>query len=154
MNNETIKVGEVTYNIANGSYSLNDLSGQTAKVAIIIGSNKIEDIHKNLSQNSIVIKYDAEGAEEWRKGNLVYTGLPIFNPSFPVRIEQVQTGTGDEGKPIYKYEEIMDAVLIAEYRIPSVQDELKAQREQIKALNAQIEYLSMMSGVEMEVTHE
>ncbi|MTK06657.1 MAG: hypothetical protein F8N38_06190 [Hungatella sp.] len=151
MNNEKIKVGEITYSIATGSCSLNDLSGNTAKVAIIIGSNKIEDIHKNLSQNSTVIKYSADGVEEWRQGNLVYTGLPIFNPSFPVRIEQVQTGTGDEGKPIYKYEEIMDAVLIAEYRTPNIQDELKAQREQINDLTAQVAYLQMMNGITAEV---
>ena len=151
MNNEKIKVGEVTYNIANGSCGLNDLSGQTAKVAIVIGSNKIEDIHKNLAENSTVVKYNAAGVEQWRQGNLVYTGLPIFNPSFPVRIEQVQTGTGSEGKPIYKYEEIMDAVLIAEYRTPNIQDELKAQREQLNDLNAQVAYLQMMNGITAEV---
>jgi hypothetical protein len=39
MKNESIKVGNTTYNIATGSCSLNDLSCQTARVAIIIGSN-------------------------------------------------------------------------------------------------------------------
>ncbi|MGC6175365.1 hypothetical protein [Lacrimispora sp. 38-1] len=144
MNQETIKVGEVTYNIANGSCSLNDLSGQTAKVAIIIGSNKIEDIHKNLSQNSIIVKYSADGVEEWRQGNLVYTGLPIFNPSFPVRIEQVQE-TDEEGKPKYINKEIMDAVIIVEYRTPNIQDKVKEQEQQINDLNAQVAYLRMMS---------
>ncbi|WP_277405506.1 hypothetical protein [Lacrimispora xylanisolvens] len=46
MNNEKIKVGEVTYNIANGSCSLHLSDGGTATVAIIIGSNIINDIHK------------------------------------------------------------------------------------------------------------
>ncbi len=144
MNNETIKVGEVIYNIASGSCSLNDLGGQTAKVAIVIGTNKIEDIHKNLNENSTVIKYNADGVEEWRQGNLVYTGLPIFNPSFPVKIEQVQE-TDEEGKSKYINKEVMDAVLIVEYRTPNIQDELKAQREQINDLTAQVAYLQMMS---------
>lgn len=49
MKYETIKVGNETYNIAKGSYSLYDLIGYTSKVAIIIGSNEVTDIHKNLS---------------------------------------------------------------------------------------------------------
>lgn len=150
MNQEKIKVGEVTYNIANGSCSLNDLSGQTAKVAIIIGSNDIKEIHKNLSENTSVIKYDADGVEEWTQDNLVFTGQPIFNPSFPIGIEQIQTGTDDDGKPTYKYEEVMDAVLIAEYRTPNLQDVVKAQEQEIKGLNAQVAYLQMLSGVEVE----
>lgn len=149
MDYETIKVGEVTYNIANGSCSLNDLSGYTAKVAIIIGSNKIEDIHKTLSQNTTVIKYDADGVEQWTQDNLVYTGLPIFNPSFPVGIEQVQ-GKDEEGKPKYINKEVVDAVLIAEYRTPSLQDAVKSQAQEIKELNAQVAYLQMLSGVEVE----
>ncbi len=154
MKYESIKVGNAIYNIANGSCSLNDLSGYTAKVAIIIGSNKLEDIHKNLLENTTVIKYDADGVEQWRQDNLVYTGLPIFNPSFPVGIDQVQTGVDDDGKPTYKYEEVMDTVIIVEYRTPSLQDEVKAQNAQIVSLNAQVAYLQMLQGIETEVGHE
>ncbi|MDF2885791.1 MAG: hypothetical protein K0R23_176 [Lacrimispora sp.] len=144
MKNETIKVGDITYNIANGSCGLNNLDSQTAKVAIIIGTNKIEEIHKNLTQNSTVIKYNADGVEEWRQGNYVYTGLPIFNPSFPVRIEQVQD-KDEEGNPKYINKEIMDAVLIAEYRTPNIQDKVREQEQQINGLTAQVAYLQMMS---------
>jgi hypothetical protein len=133
--------------------SLNDLSGYTAKVAIIIGSYKVEDIHKNLSENSTVTKYNVDGVEQWTQDNLIFTGQPIFNLSFPIGIEQVQTGTDDEGKPIYKYEEVMDAVLIAEYRTPNLQDEVKSQNQRIKGLTAQVAYLQMMSGIETEVDH-
>lgn len=153
MKNESIKVGNTTYKIANGSCSLNNLSGYTAKVAIIIGSNDIKEIHKNLSENTSVIKYDADGVEQWTQDNLVFTGQPIFNPSFPVGIEQMQE-TDEEGKPKYINKEIMDAVLIAEYRTPSLQDEVKAQAQEIKGLNAQVAYLQMLSGVETEVGHE
>lgn len=149
MKNESIKVGNTTYSIANNSCSLNDLSGYNAKVAIIIGSNKIEDIHKNLSENSTVIKYDADGVEQWTQDNLVFTGQPIFNPSFPVGIEQIQE-TDEAGNPKYINKEVMDAVLIAEYRTPNLQDVVKAQEQEIKGLNAQVAYLQMISGVEVE----
>lgn len=151
MKNESIKVGNTTYKIANGSCSLNNLNEQTAKVAIIIGSNDLQDIHKNLSENSTVIKYDADGVEQWTQDNLVFTGQPIFNPSFPVGIEQIQE-TGESGNPKYINKEVMDAVLIAEYRTPNLQDQVKAQAQEIKGLNAQVAYLQMLSGV--EVNHE
>ncbi|MBS5955401.1 MAG: hypothetical protein KIC73_00665 [Clostridiales bacterium] len=153
MKNESIKIGNTTYKIANGSCSLNNLNEQIAKVAIIIGSNDLQDIHKNLSENSTVIKYDADGVEQWTQDNLVFTGQPIFNPSFPIGIEQIQE-TDEEGKPKYINKEIMDAVLIAEYRTPNLQDQVKAQAQEIKGLNAQVAYLQMLSGIETEVGHE
>lgn len=131
MKNESIKIGNTTYSIANGSCSLNDLSGQTAKVAIIIGSNNLQVMHKNLSENTTVIKYDADGVEQWTQNNLIYTGQMSLNSDFPIGIEQMQE-TDEEGNPKYINKEIMDAVLIAEYRTPSLQDEVKAQALEIK----------------------
>ncbi len=153
MKNESIKVGNTTYKIANGSCSLNDLSGYTAKVAIIIGSNDLQEMHKNLSENSTVIKYDVDGVEQWTQNNLVYTGKMSPDFSFPVGIEQVQETDGD-GNPKYINKEIMGEVVIVEYRTPSLQDEVKSQNERIKGLSAQVAYLQMISGVETEVGHE
>lgn len=153
MKNESIKVGNTTYSIANGSCSLIDLSGYTAKVAIIIGSNDLQDIHKNLTENTTVIKYDVDGMEQWTQNNLIYTRQMSLNSSFPIGIEQIQE-IDKEGKPMYTNKEIMGEVAIVEYRTPSLQDEVKLQREQIAGLNAQVAYLQMISGVETEVGYE
>ncbi|RKD33078.1 hypothetical protein [Lacrimispora algidixylanolytica] len=99
-------MGNTTYNIANGSCSLNDLSGYTAKVAIIIGSNDLQVMHKNLTENSTVIKYDADGVEQWSQNNLIYTRKMSLNSFFPIGIEQVEE-TVEEGKSKYTNKEIM-----------------------------------------------
>lgn len=151
MNYEIIKVGEATYNIANGSCSLHLSDGGVAKVAIIIGSNIINDIHKNLSENSTITKYTADGAEEWQRGDLIYTGRINFRSDFPVRIEQKQTGTDDEGNPVYGNVEAMEDVVIVEYRTPNIQDKIQTQEKQINSLTAQVAYLQMMNGVKEEV---
>lgn len=151
MNYETIKVGEVTYNIANGSCSLRLSDGGVATVAIIIGSNIINDIHKNLSENSTITKYTADGVEEWQRGDLVYTGRINFRSDFPVRIEQKQTGTDDEGNPIYSNVEAMEDVVIVEYRTPNIQDKIREQEKQINGLTAQVAYLQMINDVTAEV---
>lgn len=145
MNNETIKVGEVTYNIANGSCSLHLSDGGVASVAIIIGSNIINDIHKNLSTNSIISKYTVDGTEEWQRRDLIYTGKINFQSNFPVRIEQKQTGTDDEGNPVFSNVEAMADVVIVEYRTPNIQDKVRDQEQQISDLNAKVAYLQMMS---------
>ncbi len=114
----------------------------------------IDDIHKALVSSNTVIKYDMNGVEEWRKNNLIYTGKMDLRSDFPVGIEQRQTGVDEEEKPIYDNVEVMDDVVIVEYRTPSIQDEVKQLQEQNKVLNAQVAYLSMMSGFEIEVGHE
>ena len=147
MNYEKIKVGEVTYNIANGSCSLHLSDGGVATVAIIIGSNIINDVHKNLSENNIITKYTADGAEEWQRSDLIYTGEIKLKNDFPVRIEQKQTGTDSEGKPIYSNVEAMEDVVIVEYRTPNIQDKVKEQAEEIKSLKATVDTL-ILSGLE------
>lgn len=148
MNNEKIKVGKVIYNIANGSCSLNLSEGGTAKVAIIIGSNIINDVHKNLSENSTITKYTDDGAEEWQRGDLVYTGEVKLQNDFPVRIEQKQTGTDDEGNPVYSNMEALEDVVIVEYRTPNIQDKIQSQAEEIKSLRATVDTL-ILSGLEV-----
>lgn len=147
MNYETIKVGEVTYNIANGSCSLHLSNGETASVAIVIGSNIINEIHKNLSSNSAITKYTADGVEEWQRGDLVYTGELKLKNDFPVRIEQKQTGTDDEGNPVFSNVEATADVVIVEYRTPNIQDKIQSQAEEIKSLRATVDTL-ILSGLE------
>ena len=147
MNYETIKVGEVTYNIANGSCSLHLSDGGVATVAIIIGSNIINDIHKNLSGNSTITKYTADGVEEWQRGDLVYTGEVKLKNDFPVGIEQRQTGTNDEGNPVFSNVEALADVVIVEYRTPNIQDKIQSQAEEIKSLRATVDTL-ILSGLE------
>lgn len=147
MNHEKIKVGETTYDIANGSCSLDIFDDGRQSVAIIIGSNTIDSIHKTLSDNSIIVKYDREGKEEWRRNDLVYTGEMSLNNNFPIGIEQTQT-TDTDGNPVFNNVEVTGAVAIVRYRTPNTQDRLKAQEQRITELNAQVAYLQMMSGIE------
>lgn len=123
---ETIKVVNKTYNIAKGSCSLNDLSEYTSKVAII-GSNEVTDIHKNLSVNTTVTKYDADSVEEWRQDNLVYTGQMSLQSSFPIGIEPVQE-SDENGNAVTRNKEVMGEVVNVEYRTTSLEDKVNAQQ--------------------------
>lgn len=150
MQYETVKIGNTTYNIAKGSCSLNTFEGGFATVAIIIGSNIINDIHKNLSENTTITKYTIDGEQEWQRDDLVYTGKMDFQSNFPVGIEQKQTGTDAEDNPVYSNVEATADVVIVKYRTPNIQDKVKAQEEKIDGLEAQVAYLQMMSNIVTE----
>ncbi|MFV0238777.1 MAG: hypothetical protein ACK5H4_01885 [Lacrimispora sphenoides] len=143
MKHESIKIGDTTLDIANGSCGLDpDRIGDIATVAIIIGNNTMDNIHTVLSSGETVTKYGTDGNKQWERDNLIYTGRISINQNFPIGIEHIQDGT-DDGRNV----EVMGQVFIAEYKIPSVQDELQAKNAQIDRLNAENAYLSMMSGI-------
>ncbi|EXG87871.1 hypothetical protein K413DRAFT_4772 [Clostridium sp. ASBs410] len=143
MKYEKIKIGDTTLDIAAGSCGLDpDRQGDIATVAIIIGDNTIDDIHTVLSSSETVTKYGTDSNKQWERYNLIYTRRMSINPSFPIGIEHVEDGT-DDGKNI----EVMGKVFIAEYKLPTMQDELQAKNAQIDRLNAENAYLSMMSGI-------
>lgn len=152
MNHEKIKIGETTYDIANGSCSLDVFDGGPSRIAIIIGSNTIDSIHKTLSENSTIAKYDRDGKEEWRRDDLVYTGKMTLNANFPVGIEQVENGTDEEGKPVFINREAKDSVVIVEYRAPTIRDEVKAQRAKLTGLDANVSHLATITGVGVEAS--
>ncbi len=102
---------------------------------------------KNLSEDSTITKYAADGAEEWQRDDLVYTGEVKLKNDFPVRIEQKQTGTDDEGNPVYSNVEALADVVIVEYRTPNIQDKIQSQVEEIKSLRATVDTL-ILSGLE------
>lgn len=145
MKHESIKVGDTILDIANGSCGLNR-AGETAMVAIIVGVNTIDDIHKALVSGGVITKYDINDKEEWKKDNLIYTGQIALRSDFPIGIEYTQIGT-ENGEPTYGNIEVMGQVFLAEYRMPTMQDEIQAQRVQISQLDAKVAYLSMMSGI-------
>lgn len=148
MQYETVEIGNITYNIAKGSCSLNTFDGGLASVAIIIGSNIINDINKNLSENTTITKYAIDGTQEWLRNDLVYTGKMDFQSDFPVGIEQKQTGTDAEDNLVYSNVEATADVVIVKYRTPNIQDKVIAQDQKIDGLEAQVAYLQMMSNIE------
>lgn len=85
------------------------------------------DIHKNLSVNTTVTKYDADSVEEWRQDNLVYTGQMSLQSSFPIGIEPVQE-SDENGNAVTRNKEVMGEVVNVEYRTTSLEDKVNAQQ--------------------------
>lgn len=97
-----------------------------------------------------LVIYDLTG----RIWNIIYgeetvpQGLTSMWVDIPegARLERIDLKNPDEPKAIFSY--------LPESDIGRLQKEVKNLQVQNNSLNAQIEYLSMMSGIETEVGHE
>lgn len=120
MDYETIKVGAVTYKIANNS--CNFTMSPTIKTVIIIEAYTIDSIYANLKSATVLIKYDKTGVIEWQKRNVKFTGNMSVEENYMVGIDQMQTGTDENNDPIYTYTNIYRDVLIVELQINTTED--------------------------------
>ena len=120
---EKIQFGDQTFDLVAGGVNLNDNGGS---ITFRIGSSDFNVIKANLKLNKDITQINASGKIDWSRSDLVYAGR-LSN------IENYDIGAG-----------IKEDVLIAEFRLPDT-------REKIKDLTADVAYLSMMSGIDLEV---
>lgn len=120
---EKIQFGEQTFDLVAGGVKLNDNGGQ---ITFRIGNSDFNVIKANLKLNKDITQINASGKIGWSRSDLVYAGK-LSN------IENYDIGAG-----------VKEDVLIAEFRLPDT-------REKTKDNEAKIAYLSMMSGIDLEV---
>lgn len=109
----------------------------------------MDEIHKNLSENTSVTKYTVDGKESWTQDNLIYTGSMKYEPSFPIGIDSVEE-TDKEGNTVNKNKEVYGEVVIVEYRSPNIQDELRSQKSTVASLTNHISQVASVTGVSIE----
>lgn len=78
------------------------------------------------------------------RSDLVYAGRLAKDSGYVIGMEQVQTGSDSDGNPVYDTQNRIGTVLIAQFRTPDL-------REKCAQLEAQLQYVAMMTGTEMEV---
>lgn len=118
---EKIQFGDQTFDLVAGGANLN---GDVGSVTFRIGNSDFNAIKANLKLNKDITKINTSGEIGWCRSDLVYAGR-LSN------IENYDIGAG-----------IKEDVLIAEFRLPDV-------REEIKDTNALVAYISMMTGYEL-----
>lgn len=123
-NIEKIQFGELIYDLVAGGVDLNDEGG---KITFQRGSESFDDIEHNLQNNGVIRQINTSGNIDWSITNLVFDGIITQNPNYEM----------SDGTKV--------TVLIAKFRLPDT-------REKVKDLTASVAYLSMMSGIDLEVT--
>lgn len=132
MNYETVKIGNITYKVAQKGYNLSQIGGT---IAIILEQHTMDSIHTNLLNNTKIIKYDKDGNQEGIRGDLVYSGEMNRVGDYLVGVEQTQIGTNPDGSAIYKTTNITAPVVVCKYKSIDLAYEITKIKEQLTAVN-------------------
>lgn len=138
---ETIKFNGKEYQLVSGGYQLRDTSG---RIIFLPGDSDFATIRNDLKAATSLELLDGTGKTIVSRTDLVYAGRLQEDETWIIGTEQVQSGTDEEGNPIYTTQDVIGTVVIADFREPDV-------REQLAETNAKVDYLAMMTDIDMEV---
>ena len=123
MSNEKIKFGDQVFDLVTAGVNLTDRGGS---IMFCRGDTAFDVVNQTLKKNGDIVQIGTSGDPDWSRSDLIYAGILTSRSNY-----EVSTGVKAD-------------VMIAEFRTPDT-------REQIKDTNANLAYLSMMTGYDLEV---
>lgn len=138
---EKIKINEKLYDLVVNGLQLGEQGG---KVIFQPAAATFAEIEADVKATKAITVLDDAGEPILTRSDLVYAGRLTKDDNYVVGTEQVQTGTDPESSdPIMETRDVIGTVMIAEFRAPDL-------REQLAATWAQLEYVAMMGGIDLE----
>lgn len=138
---EKIKINEKLYDlVVNGV----QLAEQGGKVIFLPAAASFAEVETDVKATKAITVVDDAGEPILTRSDLVYAGRLTKDDNYVVGTEQVQTGTDPESSdPITETRDVIGTVMIAEFRVPDL-------REELAATKAQLAYVAMMGGIDLE----
>ena len=129
---EKVRINEKLYDlVANGV----QLAEQGGKIIFQPGAANFAVVEADVQATKAITVLDEAGEPILTRSDLVYAGRLAKDDNYVIGTEQVQTGTDSEtGDPIMDTRDVTGTVMIAEFRIPDL-------REQLAATEAKLEYV-------------
>lgn len=138
---EKIKINEKLYDLVVNGLQLGEQGG---KVIFQPAAATFAEIEADVKATRAITVLDDAGEPILTRSDLVYAGRLTKDDNYVVGTEQVQTGTDPESNdPITETRDVIGTVMIAEFRTPDL-------REELAATKAQLAYVAMMGGIDLE----
>ena len=138
---EKIKINEKLYDLVVNGLQLGDQGG---KVIFQPGAASFEAVKADVKATKSITVMDDAGEPILTRSDLVYAGRLTKDDNYVVGTEPVQIGADPESSdPITETRDVIGTVMIAEFRVPDL-------REQLAATQAQLAYVAMMGGIDLE----
>lgn len=125
---ESIKIGTKTYQLVANGYQLGEKDG---RVIFLPGEDSFDIIEKEMKSAVGIQLIDGLGEVIKSRTDLIYAGKISKDTKYVVSISE----SGEEN---------VSTVIMAEFREPDV-------RERVNKLQAQLDYVAMMTDVQLEV---
>ena len=138
---EKIKINEKLYDLVVNGLQLGEQGG---KVIFQSAAATFAEIEADVKATKSITVMDDAGEPILTRSDLVYAGRLAKDDNYVIGTEQVQTGTNPESSdPIMETQDVIGTVMIAEFRAPDL-------REQLAATQAQLAYVAMRGGIDLE----
>ena len=125
---EAIKIGTKTYQLVANGYQLGERNG---RVIFLPGEDSFDIIEKEMKSAVGIQLIDGLGEVIESRTDLIYAGKLSKDTRYGVSISE-------------SGEKTVETVIIAEFREPDV-------RERVNEIQAQLDYVAMMTDVQLEV---
>lgn len=145
-NIEKIKFGDQVFDLVAAGVNLGD-NGGTIKFQK--GRLTFDEIETILKANDSIIQVGLSGEADWKRSDLVYSGILTKQSDQVIGTEKVQTGIDEKTKePIYENKDIKADVMIATFKTPGLRETVAAQAAEIETLKATVDTL-VLSNLEV-----
>lgn len=138
---EKIRINEKLYDLVVNGLQLGDQGG---KVIFQPAAATFAEVEADVKATKTITVVDDAGEPILTRSDLVYAGRLTKDDNYIIGTETVQTGTDPESNdPITETRDVIGTVMIAEFRVPDL-------REELAATQAQLAYVAMMGGIDLE----
>lgn len=140
---EKIKFLNKTYELVANSYQLQQDGG---RIIFQPGEQTFEEIEAAVSAATSIMLLEETGAPLASRTDLVYAGRLTKQKDYVIRTEKEETGTDEDGNPVYTYKDVTGTVMIAEFRLPDLREAYKSLEEEVT--NTQMALVELYEGGE------
>ena len=140
---EKIKFNDSLFELVANGYQLQQDGG---RIVFQPGEATFEEAEAAVSAATSIMLLDDAGEPLTSRRDLVYAGRMTRQSDYVIGTEKEETGTDENGNPIYTYKDVTGPVMIAEFRLPDLREAYKSLEEEIT--NAQMAIVELYEGGE------
>ncbi len=142
-NIEKIKFGDQPFVLVAAGVNLAENGGT---ITFQKGRLTFDEIETILKANDSIIQVGSSGETDWKRSDLVYSGILTKQSDQVIGTEKVQTEIDEKTKePIYENRDIKADIMIATFKTPGLRETVAAQTAEIESLKATVDTLVLSS---------
>ena len=140
---EKIKFLNKTYELVANGYQLQQDGG---RIIFQPGEQTFEEIEAAVSTATSIVILEETGEPLISRTDLVYAGRLAKQKGYVIRTEKEETGTDEDGNPVYAYKNVIGTVMLADFRLPDLREAYKSLEEEVT--NTQLAIVELYEGGE------
>ncbi len=138
---ESIKIGNKTFELVANGYQLQQDGG---RIVFQPGEVTFEEAEAAAAAATSIMLLDDAGDPMVSRTDLVYAGRMTKQKDYVIGAEKEETGTDEDGNPIYTYKDVTGTAMIAEFRLPDWREQYAELANEVT--NAQLAIVELYEG--------